>query len=410
MLLILFMSIISFVLLKKSLINFDSKSKRKIYIFVAMGIIVELVLFIVYRLNLKLVGRNVYYSDAEVYWINTLEILKTQHSYGYNPLYYYSCALAQITSPFLWVGWNNLFNIACINLSLAISIYLLPKKENKIIWLVILTIYNPFVIYGLMRNLKDALFMLMIFITLIIYKKLINEKTKNIKIIYFSLLLMLVYLFLKIRPWGFIIPCMAIMFFCIKLVIEEKELIKKNLNIFLPIAILIVIIILYVITPTIKVWLPVVFKSITSRSVFETILGFGKFVFGPGPYRCIYGSKYFQFYLTSGNIMCAIGQIMWWLSAYMLFVGFILGIKNKKIKIDYLSLYFISIVLIYITIYTLEYGGSAEIRLRSVLIFLLSVCGMLLYDLPQLKQNKKYYIITGILFIFMYIGITIAGL
>lgn len=438
MLILILLNILLFTFYNKSIKSFSSLYNEKLKKIFIIGVVFELILLLFYRLDLLSLNRNVYYSDAETYWKNTLELINYGQSDGYNALYYKICYYLQISSPFIWVGWNNLFNITCINFSIVFVVYSLTNfefnKENdaelyrKIKLLLILTMFNPFIIYSLMRNLKDALFMVYVLFIAFILNKAINKNNIVFSLITYLFFSISMYTMIQLRPWGFIIPLIAIAYLTIYLIINLIKKVKKEFQInrlkIILILIFVLVALIFVsfvlcfkifphVIATLRVWIPSVMDSLMQRNLISMLLGFFKFIVAPGPLRALFGNKYFVHYTGSGNIMCCIGQIMWWLSIVIILSNFIISIKNKKtnFKIKNHFCNFISIItFIYIVIYVIQYGGTAEIRLRAVMyIFSFSIF-FSIFSINDYKCNKKIYNVVSILSILCFTLITFLGM
>lgn len=67
-----------------------------------IGLSIQVITLVLYRINLDYIGRDVYFSDSEVYWNNTLQLLRGQKLTGYGTQvgYAYFCALIELLSPF----------------------------------------------------------------------------------------------------------------------------------------------------------------------------------------------------------------------------------------------------------------------------------------------------------------------
>ena len=399
-----------------------SKKNKDLIKYIIIGIGIEIILLIIYRLNLNLIGREVYFSDAETYWNKTLELIKYGKTSGYNSLYYEMCFLIQKTSPFIWVGWNNIFNISCINMSLAIILKVLLKKQENISnakWLIISVMYNPFIIYGLMRNLKDALFMLMVFIVIYLYYALYQTKKPMIKMIILTTIILFSYLFVMIRPWGFSISICAFVLYIIDVMTgkfnNQKNKNNKKKLIYLLIGTILILPIIYYIYPTIrlniKVWYPIVKKSFLSKNIIIILSGTMKFILAPGPVRSILGAKYFKYYTQSGNIMCCIGSIMWWLSIILMLTNLFFQKKPiKKIFENAFSKILLLITIMYMAVYIIQYGGVAEIRLRSTLYVFVYALFYSTFDIKKYKNNKISYVLFTFFSIIVFLVATIIGM
>lgn len=438
MLILIILNIMLFIMYNKITSNFSLLYKKKLNKIFMIGFVLELILLVCYRLDLLSLNRTVYYSDAETYWKNTLELINFGKSDGYNALYYKLCYYIQMCSPFIWVGWNNLFNITCVNFSVVFIIYSLvnldreknndDKLYKKIKLLIILTMFNPFILYSLMRNLKDALFMVYVFLIAFILNIAIKKKNVILSLFAYLFFSISIYAMMQLRPWGFVIPIIAILYLTIFLVIILVKKIKKEfkinkikiiwLLIVLSFVSLLIVLLLYIkilphILKTLEVWIPAVLDSLMQRNFVLMILGFFKFVVAPGPFRSLFGNKYFFHYTVSGNIMCCIGQIMWWIAIIIIITNIIISIKNKNVEFNVKKHFFnfVSIVtLFYIIIYVIQYGGTAEVRLRAVMyVFVFSIfCSM--FSLHNYKKNKKIYNAVSLLSILCFCIITFLGM
>lgn len=364
MIILIIMLIIMFQILKNNISKEDINKIKKIFI---VSLFFQLLLFLLYEFNLAMVGRDVYFSDAEYYWEATKLILSGGYSESYNRAYYTFCALLQVLSPFVWVGWNNLFNILCVDMCICMSTAIIYKHNNKINnikYFLYFTLFNPLIYYSLMRNLKDALFLFLVFALGYSLQKTI-DKNKNYWL-FIIIAILSIPVFYNIRPWGFIIPAIALFVLAID---KHKEIFKYKKYI-IPITLIlgIVAMVLFgkIIILNLKIWTPIVWNSFISRGIINNILGVGKLFVGPGFIRSLFGHEYFEHYLIFGNYMTAIGSLLW-----LITLSFILIMINKPIKkvikssafTKYLLLFFIC----YVLIYTMQYGGSSEIRIRGVL-------------------------------------------
>ena len=380
MIIIFLMIILSFILINKKIDN-KVLTKKLSYIYV-IALLFQIILFIVYRYELYKLNMEVYYSDATDYWNATLSILNGRTTAQYNGVFYYTCALVQLLSPFIWAGWNNLFNIMCINISIllvVISMYEYLKKDNiniklttrQVLLYSILNLFNPLIYYSLMRNLKDAEFLLLtVYVAYDFCKFVCSNNYKHI-ILYFVRLFICSILLFGIRPWGFLIGFIPV----ILLFFRSEKRVKKKISIILIILTTFMIFALYhKISSTLIIWVPVVINSALKRGFFQTVLGIFKLILGPGPVRSLFGEEYFTFYIKSGNYMCMIGSLIWWFEFLIfLFPSIRLTLKNKKNSIKpLLNSFLLVFLLLFFTIYVMQYGGSAEIRFRGVLYVILS--------------------------------------
>ena len=147
--------------LSKKLSNDNSKIKA----ITLFAIFEQTIILLVYRINLNTINRVVYYSDAEVYWDNTLTLLNGGHLIGSQTGYAYYCMLLQLVSPFVSVIWNNISNICLLDCSVLLLAHVMvlgSVSQKNILLFLRFNLYNPLIIYGLGRNLKDSLFLFII--------------------------------------------------------------------------------------------------------------------------------------------------------------------------------------------------------------------------------------------------------
>ena len=146
----------------------------------------------------------------------------------------------------------------------------------------------------------------------------------------------------------------------------------------------------------INVWLPVVFGNGLSQSFISLVSSPIRILTGPGPYRSILGNEYFQFFTYVGNVCCAIGCLMWWWEL----ICMIFHLKAFKLK--GISFNFGIVWLFFLFVYSLQYGGSLEMRFRGVIYILTTA--MFLAGLQTSNYNRKatpikifMYVIFGII-------------
>lgn len=363
MLIILIMLYMLYRILNKNIQLIDKKKIYKIFVF---GLGFQLVMFILYRIGLLSVGREVYYSDAEYYWEATKVILNGENSLAYNRLYYTLCAIVQLASPFSWVGWNNLFNILCVDLAISMVFVIIYKykKNHNAKYFLYFSLFNPLIYYSLMRNLKDALFFLLVIILGYILQKSVDCYKK--KWLFLLIIFISIPFFYSIRPWAFVIPLFAFITF----IFENRNVLKNRKKIIFTLLILMIILISVlfgkIIYVNLKIWVPIVLNSFVSRGIFHSIIGIGRLFIGPGFIRSLFGHEFFEHYLIIGNYMTAIGSFMWLFALSLLMVMIKKPLKNlfnAPVFSKYLFLFF----LCYSVLYAIQYGGSVELRLRGVL-------------------------------------------
>lgn len=372
---------------------------KKYYIF---AFIIQAIFLIMYRAELLGIGREVYYSDAEVYWHETKNMIETGSAGGWNIGYIYYSFLIQKLSFFESVALINVSNMMLIHLSISILGFIMLKNDiskKNISFFIIINSLNPLIFYALFRNVKDSLFLFYSVLSIAIIYYYSHEKNMIKKSILFISMVMIIYLLYDIRPWGFLVPISG---YIVADINKERSKVNKVINISIITLGLIIILSMPRINATLNMWVPIVFNNGLSQSLKGLILGPFNLLIGPGPIRSIFGSKYFVYYTNIGNIAGFIGSIIWWLALPMLLAQ----VKISKHS-NLLSRLIGIIVFIFISIYTMQYGGSAEIRFRGVLYVLFS--GYILSNW-ELNINKKICLKYSCIGIIIVIGGVIFGL
>lgn len=392
-----------FYLLKKYIK--DEKQYRHIRNIFIFGFCFQLLLLFIYRFNLYWLGREVYFSDAEAYWESTKILLSGGVTDAYNRTYYITCYWIQKLSPFIWVGWNNLFNILCVDLCIVFITIIMyqTNKTNQIAYFLYFTLFNPLIYYSLMRNLKDALFIFMVFLLGYFLNQVV--KTKRHVWIFTFLTIFSMTLFYNIRPWAFIIPILALIVLIVSFYQDWK-----NYRVSLGILTIILIGIgafLFgkTIVATLQVWVPIVMQNFLSRGIFQTILGIGRLFIGPGFYRSLFGTEFFEYYTMTGNLMIATGTLMWYFLLPLMICMIKKPIKNIK-KSPVITKFLILFLICFIGIYVMQYGGSAEIRMRGVLYLTIFSLFFTTFDYQMTKKNT---LIAMLLFLLIFIISIVAG-
>lgn len=357
--------------------------------------LIQVIILFIYRFNLDMIGREVYYSDAEVYWNETLRLLDGGKLVGNQVGYSYFSALVQYFSPIKSVIWNNISNVLLLDLSVILAAYtmsLYDVERYNIRSFVTICLTNPLVIYSLARNLKDALF---IFLAIsIVHLYIVFDKKRKLRYIAFVAMLSIV--ISSIRPWGFLImPMMVIE----KLLTSPKE--YRGRNILLSAILFSVFLVVVRFTNLwghVNLWMPIVLAKAKSIGTSGLIIAPMKILTGPGPYRSLMGSKYFLFTILSGNVFSAIGSVAWWwcLSTY---------ISNfRKLNLKNTRYPFLIIALFFILIYSMQYGGSLELRFRGVIYILTTAAFM---SLCSGRYNGSINKDNLLIFIAVFIGATL---
>lgn len=350
----------------------NRQSKSTSCLFVA-GIAFQLLLLFLYRAELSMIGREVYWSDAEYYWNYTLAFLDGRvGGVAYNIGYVYYCVALMLTSFSRNPVLINLSNLLLLDLSILILVSISqrePVKDSGKNLFIILTMFNPLIAYSLFRNLKDVVFLFLSVLTIFLFSSIRDMRTKVV----FRILLSAVATFFMsviittIRPWGFIIPIT----FLPLLLLEFP--IRKSLLFFLVfLSVLFGLLLAFGrYSNTLNLWVPIVLENSKDYSLSSTpgglIAAAAKMLVGPGPVRSALGSEYFWYSTRTGNFASFVGSLIWWVSFPFLITVFLFG-KSQLASFKFIMFLILEIL----AIYSMAYGGSAELRFRGVLYTLLS--------------------------------------
>ena len=341
-------------------LNKKVKSKGLNYsklLFFALAL--QFLLLFVYRVELLLNDRIVYYSDAEVYWENTLTLLEGKPLIGTQTGYAWYCFMIQITSPIKLVILNNISNMLLVDITIYIVAILLQNqnKSSEIVKkFITICIYNPLIIYSLFRNLKDSLFLFLTVLIIYLYVKI----SQKFKLLYASLIGLLVVYITMVRPWGFIILPLLL----IDILFNRKHKLRNALFLGVIGAGFIAIVFYFGFNKIIDVWVPIVFEHAESQSFLSLLSAPLRILTGPGPYRSFLGHEYFQFFTYTGNVCCAIGCALWWWELVCI------AFNAIKYRFKGVSINFGIVWLFFLFVYSLQYGGSLEIRFRGIIYIL----------------------------------------
>ncbi|GFR35997.1 hypothetical protein [Thermobrachium celere] len=365
----------------------DTKIRKIVTKKLLISIMFQLFLLIIYRLELKYLGRVVYYSDAEDYWRHTLEYLSGNYYSAYNEVYIWICYFIQKSSPFVWVGWNNIYNILITNLSIIMCSYIISIEKGEVKQFLNFTLFNPLVIYALMRNLKDATYLFFVCLIIYVYYLVKQIQSKFAWMFYFIFCIIMSIFLYGIRPWAFLTSIVAIYFIIEKIKIRS---ITKLLLIGFFIFFIRIIITLNVnfkrMYDSVNLWLPIVLKSAQSLTLLEKILAIPRLFLGPGPFRSILGHEYFLFYTLTGNIMAFLGSIFWWIELAII-LSVIITYGNIDVnKTSVFSRYMFYNLILFCIIYSMAYGGSSELRFRGVLYIMVSSWFFSVYKIKNINQ------------------------
>lgn len=386
------------ILLLLRLRNLLKNEYHNIDLYLLVASVVQAIMIIVFRLELESIGREVFYSDSESYWANTLQLLNGSSidflgsQFGYALWSYY----IQKTSVFIWAGWNNISNILLYDLALLIMIFCI--NDTGYFRIIPAILCNPLAIYGIMRNLKDGLF---IFLTAVILFCFFSFQ-RNKRVLYMIIAALFDVLISTVRPWGFLVlPTLFVATYLWDF--KNTATIKSSrikIVFFTIVTFLLFIVVVYSLdlNKYLELWIPIVFENAKNRSIIENISAPFRMLIGPGIYRSFFGEKYFMYNMQIASFSAGLGSFMWWCSLSRMLSNI------KGINITRQGSAFLSLFLLFIIIYTLQNGGSLEHRMRSVLYLLGSVAFFSNY-----KGNYNIDIMTiTILFIIIIFGTIIS--
>lgn len=377
-------------------------------LFLITTFLTQFTLLSIYRFELKYFwGREVYWSDAEYYWDATLKLLKQGSVTAHNIVYVYYSWLLQKTSPFVSVIWNNVSNLLLVNLSFLLAVETSRTLKRELDCSVesgssrtlipssvyLLSIANPLVVYSLMRNLKDSLFLFLLSLSVFLVKKIMKIKS----LIWFIIALvayngLLIPALTNIRPWGFAVPVLNML----SLLIGKENIPRKHRTAISFLFLLFLVLIFQFFSSGIQGWLSrrdlllELGIGVENKGAFSTVLGIFRLLIGPGPIRSLFGSQFFQFYTYVGNISSFVGStIFWFLFPYVL----IRDLPRVTKLLSNGSTFFLNLTAI-LGIYAYFYGGSAELRFRGVIYSLVSFFLLETFPRNYLYQVKESIALT----------------
>ncbi len=346
-----------------------------------LSFLLQAVILTLYRVELTSTwNRQVYWSDAEYYWNGILQFFDGNRGFN-NFGYILYGALIQMTSPFKSVFWNNLSNLLVLDLSFVIGLEILRDEllgKKVPIYVYLTTISNPLVIYSLLRNLKDVLFLLITVLSVYIYFIYFKRKRSfPSQVVFFTLyLIFFITSLVSVRPWGFIIPFLVLFVHLFRLISVQRLGMKLAF-------VVLVLILIYVFSSlylkNIIIWLEARenlleegYSEYKKLGVLGYFLGVFRLILGPGPIRSMFGSQgYFQFYTYIGNVCSTIGSLLWYLTLPI----YVINLKSiPKIIGRFPSRIFSLLILaVFVVIYVYFYYGSTELRFRGVIYVLTSI-------------------------------------
>lgn len=147
---------------------------------------------------------------------------------------------------------------------------------------------------------------------------------------------------------------------------------------------------------TLELWVPIVLESAFAYGLLDLLLAPFRILTGPGPVRSLQGARYFWYYTVSGNIFSAIGALLWWLCLGSMGARLITG----RAKGNSASIMFAIVWVLFMLIYSLQYGGSLELRFRGIIYILTLAFVMSIVDYRVSRSTRILTVImTGIVFI-----------
>lgn len=257
---------------------------------------------------------------------------------------------------------------------------------------------NPLVIYSLARNLKDVLFLFYVSLIILCFHFLTRHNTR--RILLSIALIVLTILVSEVRPWGFLVSLSLFGFLYLRWLskgFRQRPILFYLLSVGIAVLAAILVIFLKYLgyMATLEVWVPIVIESASSQGLLNLLLAPTRILTGPGPFRAIQGAKYFWFYTVSGNFFAAIGALLWW---------FHLGSFGARLITSRLNKNTVSVLLaitwgLFVIIYSLQYGGSLELRFRGVIYVLTAALVMSVVECRiSLKTRALTIIITSVVF------------
>jgi hypothetical protein len=352
-----------------------SASRDEMLIYLG-GFLFAIGLLSLYRLNLQLEGREVWFSDAEYY----LNQFFTRSSVDIFDTFDYISFLRLTILP---IGHEalqiNLTNSSLTILSAFLVSRIMDLKSHNLKWYLFMTIYNPFIVISLIRNFKDAYFIALSLVFLLLYQKINYLWVKALFAIMASFILF------QIRPWAFLI-------FSILFLVDI--LLQKGRRLYALILLPVGIIAFYQFAwDYLLFWTSIVQDGVVEGfdlSYSNRLLGLFKLFTSPGLIRPLFPREYFLYSLCSVSVMVWFGQIVNYLALirFFHFKAVIRIIKNHY--------HFAFYTCLPVVIYAIAYGGSVEFRIKATVLIPLFA---LLAKVELEKRHIVGYISTFILIV-----------
>lgn len=319
----------------------------------------------------------------------------------YNQLYIWFGIILLKASPFFSVVWVKIGNIALLLYVISIMYVMLYRAgvSDKVTNFVCLFAgINGIVTWMCIRNLKDTLFLFLFifncFIANSCYTRYKIKKNMNIFAYFIFFLIITIGLsvcFKDIRHWAYIIPWLILISLLVRILVDNK-----NFNYIIPGVCIVVVAFFSILIPNVIGYdLIEAFQAYASKiglggsSGFNLlkglVVGFMRFIIGPGPIRAIMGNDVFLVTTNIGNTLIFLGALTWWLAIPLL----ILRIK-ELILILPKGIVIFAPFLAYVFIYVYSYQGSVETRFRALLYIISMLLWGLTYAYYQPEAGKEY--------------------
>lgn len=367
-------ALFSFILIYQ-LYKTDSR-QRRVLVYFALGVYLILTFSDLIYLN-HIYNRSFHFSDPRVYYDETVHLTFSQilqYEGGSNIFY-----------PVINWFYNHLYKdpntvssiLKVANILVYLSTYLLlTKKINKISYLDILLLFNPFLLMIIIRNVRDLYIYFFITIILIGFGAIPNNKLSK------------QWTFLGLIGLTTIRPVLLLPIMCVWWIKNKHIFTRKTQHIIyiLVISVLVVnlptiirilgnqmISALAYINEDIEIYKPLLDGHITGSIILTSIkrifIGFISFLFTPQPINyytewrsSMDATGMFSIYTGLDNTLITLGSII----NYICFIPILLACINNYKQ---LNKYFLLYLCIYSTIYVTMYMGVTDIRNRYPVIF-----------------------------------------
>lgn len=372
---------------------------RKAYFFLIFSILLNTLYILIYRYELTILNREVYFSDAQAYYDKGLYLIhfgihQPIDLLGYKFIVYLILKYGLLKSP----AELNIVNLLLFyNAILFILRYVISKVDVnhfKINLLLFLILFNPLITFSLFRNLKDATFFFFVgYLLWINSNKNFSNEFKIVVNIILTLYLP------SIRPWAFILPFSL---FSIEFLLKRDIKLKfSNILIIGMVSFLLVAVVWYFKGNYILLWInylnysdPGGAAKTVGLGLTNRLMGPFRLLLGPGPYRPLFASIYYKYHIPIGDFLSEVGIVFW----YMFLSVFTVKVLSvSKIRLKQMSA-LLFVLSCYLIIYAFAYSGAVEIRFRGQ-IFPLVIFLFVFARNTRLKNNTFNVFVTYIVFL-----------